>query len=434
VSADVLTIQSAVTDIITEVLGELDLESDEPIDSPTRLIADLGFASVDFIQLIVELEGHFQRKFGFHDLIMPNGHYVADLTVGELVTFIQHRLESASFGAPSAVSVRSASLPTPQTHDEPTLAPEDLSAFRGLLPLLSAGGEYPKPSFRNPPAAFILSAPRSGSTLLRVILAGNPSLFAPPELYLLSYLTMAQREAALSNKLNEHLLTGTIRAIMRLRSCGAQEAEEFLRSCEYQQMPTRDFYALLQELLRERLLVDKTPVYPMHPEILRRAEEDFDSPLYVHLVRHPCGMIRSFEDARIEQLIPFMRESNFSRRQLAELTWLVANENVANFFAALPPERCLLVRYEDLVREPESPVRRICDFLGVPFIREMLAPYKDQNMRMTDGLSRAAEFGGDLKFHLHHRIEPEAADRWRKYESESSLSQMSRNLAASFGY
>jgi hypothetical protein len=129
-----------------------------------------------------------------------------------------------------------------------------------------------------------------------------------------------------------------------------------------------------------------------------------------------------------------MRKSNFSRRQLAELTWLVANENVSNFFAAVPPERCLLVRYEDLVRQPESSLRRICDFLGVPFTGEMLDPYKDQDMRMTDGLSRAAEFSGDLKFHLHQRIEPAAADRWRKYESESSLSQMSRNLAASFGY
>ena len=430
-SADVLTIQSAVADIITEMLGELDLESDEPIDSPTRLIADLGFASVDFIQLIVELEGHFQRKFGFHDLIMPNGHYVDDLTVGELVSFIQHRLESPILCAPSAPSP---SLPSLDTHANPTLAPEDVSAFRTLLPSPSAWGKCPEPSIRNRPAAFILSAPRSGSTLLRVLLAGNPLLFAPPELYLLNYVTMAQREAALSNKLNEHLLTGTIRAIMRLRSCSAEEAEEILRSYEDQAMPTHDFYALLQELIGERLLVDKTPIYPMHPEILRRAEHDFDSPLYVHLVRHPCGMIRSFEDAKIEQLIPFMRESNFSRRQLAELTWLVANENVANFFAAVPPERCLLVRYEDLVQQPESSLRRICDFLGVPFTGEMLDPYKDQDTRMTDGLSRAAEFGGDLKFHLHHRIEPEAADRWRKYESESSLSQMSRNLAASFGY
>jgi acyl carrier protein len=430
-SADVLTIQSTIADILTEMLGELDLELDEPIDSPTRLIADLGFASVDFVQLIVELEGHFQRKFGFHDLIMPNGHYVADLTVGELVSFIQHRLESPVFCAPSASSN---SLPSLGTFARSTLTPEDVSVFRTLVPSMGTWGKYPKPSIRNRPAALILSAARSGSTLLRVILAGNPLLFAPPELHLLNYATMAQRQAALSNKLNKHLLTGTIRAIMRLRSCGADEAEEILRSCEDQAMPTHDFYSLLQELIGERLLVDKTPIYPMHPEILRRAEHDFDSPLYVHLVRHPCGMIRSFDDARIDQLIPFMRESNFSRRQLAELTWLVANENVANFFAKLPPERCLLVRYEDLVRESESSVRRICDFLGVAFTTEMLDPYKDQHMRMTDGLSRAAEFGGDLKFHLHYRIEPEAADRWRKYESESSLSQMSRKLATSFGY
>jgi acyl carrier protein len=430
-SADVLTIQSTVADIIIEMLGELDLESEEPVDSSTRLIADLGFASVDFIQLIVELESHFKRKLGFHDLIMPNGQYVDDLTLGELVSFIQLRLERPILCAPSAPSARLPSLPT---RAEPTLAPKDVSAFRALLPSLSAWGEYPKSSIRNRPAAFILSAPRSGSTLLRVVLAGNPLLFAPPELYLLNYVTMAQREAALSNKLNEHLLTGAIRAIMRLRSCCAEEAEEILHSYGDQAMPTHDFYALLQKLIGERLLVDKTPIYPMHPEILRRAEHDFDSPLYVHLVRHPCGMIRSFEDAKIEQLIPFMRESNFSRRQLAELTWLVANENISNFFAALPPERCLRVRYEDLVKQPEALIRRICDFLCVPFTGEMLDPYKDQNTRMTDGLSKAADFGGDLKFHLHQRIEPSAADRWRKYESESSLSQMSRNLAASFGY
>ena len=237
-SADVLTIQSAVVDIITETLGELDLESDEPIDSPTRLIADLGFASVDFIQLIVELEGHFQRKFGFHDLIMPDGQYVDDLTVGELVAFIQHRLEGPIFCVPSVPSPSLASLnkhAESQTHCGGRLCLPRPPTF------LSGWGKYPEPSVRNRRAVFILSAPRSGSTLLRVILAGNPLLFAPPELYLLNYVTMAQRRAALSNKLNEHLLTGTIHAVMRLRSCTADEAEEILRSYEEQAMPTHEF-------------------------------------------------------------------------------------------------------------------------------------------------------------------------------------------------
>src|SRR3954466_6093857 len=46
---------------------------------------------------------------------------------------------------------------------------------------------------KNPPAVFVLSPPRSGSTLFRVMLAGHPGLFAPPELELLSFNTLAER-------------------------------------------------------------------------------------------------------------------------------------------------------------------------------------------------------------------------------------------------
>jgi Sulfotransferase family len=199
-------------------------------------------------------------------------------------------------------------------------------------------------------------------------------------------------------------------------------------------MPTHEFYGLLQDQLGGRLLVDKTPTYAMSPEILRRAEQNFEKPLFIHLVRHPCGMIRSFEDGKLDQLTPFMRESHFTRRQLAELTWLVANENIASFLDTLPRERYLRIRYENLVREPEPLLRQICDFLGIPFTWDMLDPYKDLDSQMTTGVRSVSEFSGDLKFHLHARIEPEAADRWRIYDSEDSLSIISRKLAASFGY
>ena len=48
-----------------------------------------------------------------------------------------------------------------------------------------------------PPAAFILSSPRSGSTLLRVMLAGHRDLSSPPELHLLPFDTMVEREEEL---------------------------------------------------------------------------------------------------------------------------------------------------------------------------------------------------------------------------------------------
>src|SRR5262249_31795750 len=67
---------------------------------------------------------------------------------------------------------------------------------------------------KNPHAIFILSPPRSGSTLSRVMLGGHPQLFAPPELQLLNFNTLAERKAVLSTERDRFWLDGTIRALM----------------------------------------------------------------------------------------------------------------------------------------------------------------------------------------------------------------------------
>ena len=43
------------------------------------------------------------------------------------------------------------------------------------------------------PVHFVIGSGRSGTTLLRVMLAGHPGLFSPPEMVLAPYDTMAQR-------------------------------------------------------------------------------------------------------------------------------------------------------------------------------------------------------------------------------------------------
>ena len=421
--------QAVVGRLLEELVQDLGFDLDEAISAKTRLVADLGLASVDFIQLIVAIEHHFGKKMGFHDLLMPSGAYVNDLTVGELVAFIAEKLSAPETGTEDveqpvvAASVSAASLPV--------LDPQMVAGFRAKLP----NRFYPPASgARNPRALFVLTSPRSGSTLMRIILAGHPHLFAPPELHLLDYADLAQRKAALGNDLNEHLLSGTLRALMQLTPCSQEEAEETMRGYEDQKLPTQEFYAVLQRLLGSRLLVDKSPIYCLNPAVLKRAEDEFDNPYYLHLVRHPHGMIRSFEDAKIDLLMPFMRESGFSRRQLAELTWLISHENASNFLRAIPAERQMLVRFEDVVRESECTGRALCKFLGIPFIAEMLDPYLEKERRMTDGLETISQYGGDLKFHLHERIEPTAADRWKQYAGGEALSEMTCHLAKSLGY
>ena len=68
---------------------------------------------------------------------------------------------------------------------------------------------------------------RSGSTLLRIMLAGNPRLFAPPELQLLCFEDLAERKAAFVGY-DKYLQEGATRAIMEIRQCDAAEAEAIM--------------------------------------------------------------------------------------------------------------------------------------------------------------------------------------------------------------
>ncbi len=265
------------------------------------------------------------------------------------------------------------------------------------------------------------------------MLGGHPQLFAPPELELLSFNTLADRKAAFSDRF-AFWLEGTLRALMELKQCSAEAAKDIMERCEAQQLTTQQFYGLLQSWLGARLLVDKTPSYALDYEILRRAESDFNETRYIHLIRHPYAMIRSFEDARLEQVF-FRYAHKFSRSELAELIWLVSQENILQFLETVPANRQHQVHFEQLVREPERVLRGVCEFLDLEYVDAMAAPYQAQGQRMVDGIHPLSKMLGDVKFHEHKTIEAATADRWRRQLGESEeLADETWTIAERLGY
>ena len=286
------------------------------------------------------------------------------------------------------------------------------------------------PARRNPPAVFLLSPPRSGSTLLRVMLDGHPRLFAPPEMDLLSFNTLAERRATFTGE-SAFWLQGPVRALMAARGLEAEAAERLMEAFERQGLSVQEFYARLQSWIGDRLLVDKTPTYPLDPAILRRAEEDFDGALYIHLVRHPYSSIYSFIEAKLDQVF-FRHPHTFSRRELAELVWIISHQNILDFLSGVPAERQIRVHFEELVTDPEAVTRRLCAFLKIEFDPALVRPYEGE--RMTDGVRPGAPMVGDFKFYLRKDIDANAADRWKKFHTVDFLSDVGRALAASLGY
>ncbi len=89
-------IETALIALLTDMTRDWGLTLTRPIDLNTPLVADLGFASVDFMQLIASLEKTFHvKRLPYEQLLMRDSAYVSELTLGEIAAFLtRHGVQS----------------------------------------------------------------------------------------------------------------------------------------------------------------------------------------------------------------------------------------------------------------------------------------------------------------------------------------------------
>ncbi len=285
----------------------------------------------------------------------------------------------------------------------------------------------PKPEKKNPPCVFLLSAPRSGSTLLRVMLAGHSGLFSPPELHILHFHSMRDRRTFLGE--GNYLGDGLQRAFMEAQGIDADAAEKRIERMYEEDTLIQDVFTLLQEQVNPRLLVDKSPTYTGRRETLERAEDLFENPKYIYLYRHPYAVIESYVKNRTGKMFDFGHADPYL---LAEEVWASHNENTIEFLKAVPDDRQFPVRYEELVTDPERIMRDMCAFLDQPFEPAVLDPYAKG--RMTDGVRSKARAIGDPNFMKHTSIDPTLADAWKRAKLPYPLKEWAQRIADVLAY
>lgn len=179
---------------------------------------------------------------------------------------------------------------------------------------------------------FIFCSVRSGSTLLRMILNGHSTLYAPHELHL------GQLSAALGNRY--------VNDAMRELGWPDQELTHLLWD--------RVLDAALARS-GKRTLVEKTP---HHVFMWHRIACCWPDARFVFLLRDPTAIHDSWRRARPRQT---------PEEVLGEVVRYTTAVQQAR--RALPGHT---VHYEDLVGDPAGTLRRVCEFLGVAFEPAML--------------------------------------------------------------
>jgi amino acid adenylation domain-containing protein len=248
----------------------------------------------------------------------------------------------------------------------------------------------------------------------------------------MSFNTMRERREKCVGRY-AYVLEGAILTLVELLKCDADEAKRIIADFEAQDRTIKDLYRYILDLAGDRrLIVEKSTVYGHDPATLRRIEEDFENPLYIHLVRHPCAVIRSFQEAHTDRVLRF--DAPFPPRQLGELEWTLQQRNILSFLEGIPEDRRLRVTFEELVRDPASILSDVCSFLGVEEHPDMTDPYRNESKRMTGGLHQQSRVLGDYKFAQHGKLDPTVATRWKGEIDPASLGEPTLVLARELGY
>ena len=128
---------------------------------------------------------------------------------------------------------------------------------------------------------------------------------------------------------------------------------------------------------------------------------------YLYVVRH--GLDAAFSASErfgARQGTPLTRESSHNLRNYLRF-WVENNELIADFYE-LNQERCLLVRYEELVTRPEPVARRIFEFLGEPWQPTILEDMQRLNHHGRMGDNKILAPGGG-------KIDPNRRERWKSW-------------------
>ena len=211
---------------------------------------------------------------------------------------------------------------------------------------------------------FIVGSGRSGSTLLRMILASHSRLAIPPETW---YLRPLLKQLAADRPLHPqevdratHIITNHYRwPDMKL------DPGEFHREVAKFEAPfLRD---VVEVVYRKHLETehkfrwgDKTPGYI---EIMPQLRKLFPGSQFIHLFRDGRDVAKSFHARRWEG--HWLHENTHE--------WNEAMDYNERWSRSEHSNALLQVRYEDLVLDTESTVRKICGFLDEPFEPQMLA-------------------------------------------------------------
>jgi len=271
--------------------------------------------------------------------------------------------------------------------------------------LQSEDGKEPRSSTK---WIFLLSPPRSGSTLLRTILSEHDKICGVHECKIV-YALFCKFGAKPRIVSRDSLQKAVLETRRAEKVFGNRVIDEAVSKANLQEFDSLEFCKSLVTLRCQKsqpaFVIDKNIGYHEIFDTLRQIPES----RFIVLVRNPLAAVSSLKQKK-------MGVSTFSRchyepNSLAELAFYFRRTLplLQGILSSAEKAQVQFVRYEDLVKNPELEVARLCEWLEIEFQPEMLKFYRQSNRKINlpkDSVERFHE-------NIRKPIVPELADNWK---------------------
>ncbi len=281
------------------------------------------------------------------------------------------------------------------------------------------------------PIPFIVGVGRSGTTLLRLMLDAHPDLAIPPETHFLPDLIQMDEvqpdqvvETIVSGRhwgdfgLAEEELAGAMRAAAPLDPAAA----------------IRAFFGLYAGKHGKPRWGDKTPIYVKH---MTEIQETIPEARFVHLIRDGRDVALSRAGRALTDAAPMAKIARRWKRRIGE-----ARRQGAELGAG----RYLEIRYEDLIRDTEPALRRVAEFVELPWNDAMLDYHERAGERLSEfgdlpGVDGKQARPGEERLAAHAKTreppDPKNLSRWKREMTKSDQAAFERaagDLLSELGY
>lgn len=214
---------------------------------------------------------------------------------------------------------------------------------------------------------FVVSSPRSGSTLFRLILDAHPRLGVPSPAWLMHYIypyLYSYGDLGVEANLRE-LVTDAL-ASGNVKNWPIPKDFERIRGA-MQEVSFAGLYDALHRLYAESRGAarwgEKTPRNGFWMDELRAMYPDAQ---FVHILRDGRDVAIDLSDSDLWPGTVYA----------GAFVWRSCVEAIAESAQRLGPESFYEIRYENLCANPEAELRKLCKFLGEDFAPEMLAHHE----------------------------------------------------------